>query len=201
MKTLTLYPHETISSKCSESASKDRPSNTRWRTSKAGCTSRVRRVTAPSAPSPTTTPSKSASPLENCSSSPPEVTSCTAATAVARFPFRTPEPCVAVATAPATEMCGSEARLCSATPSSPSRSTSSPYFRPAPKETVCASWSTTTPAGSASSECSASSEISSVASAMAVKECREPSTCTLAAPATMSWSCSRLDGRCRASAR
>jgi hypothetical protein len=35
--------------------------------------------------------------------------SSSAATAVARLPFASPEPCVAVATAPATEMCGSDA--------------------------------------------------------------------------------------------
>ena len=52
-----------------------------------------------------------------CTSSPAEVTSSRAATDVARLPLRSPEPCVAVATAPATEMCGSEARLASATPS------------------------------------------------------------------------------------
>ncbi len=46
--------------------------------------------------------------------SPPDVTSSRPATAVARLPFVLPEPCVAVATAPATEMWGSDARLCRA---------------------------------------------------------------------------------------
>ena len=41
----------------------------------------------------------------------------TARTAVARFPLRSPEPWVPVAIAPATEMWGSDAMLCSARPS------------------------------------------------------------------------------------
>ena len=61
-------------------------------------------MTAPSAPSPMTIPSKSASPLEALTISPLEVTISRLATAVARLPFRSPEPWVAVATAPATEM-------------------------------------------------------------------------------------------------
>ena len=75
------------------------------------------RVTAPSAPSPTTRPSKSGSPREAVTSSPAEVTSSRPATAVARLPLASPEPWVAVATAPATEMWGSDARLCRARPS------------------------------------------------------------------------------------
>ena len=71
-------------------------------------------------------PSKPASPRALVSSSPSEVTSSSAATAVARLPFVSPEPWVAVATAPATEMWGSEARLCSASPSGSSASASSP---------------------------------------------------------------------------
>jgi hypothetical protein len=39
-----------------------------------------------------------------------------AETAVDRFPFLTPEPCVPVAQAPATEIWGNEARLCRAKP-------------------------------------------------------------------------------------
>ena len=62
-------------------------------------------------------PSKSASPRARRDDVALEVTSSSAATAVARLPLASPEPCVAVATAPATEMCGSEARLCSASPS------------------------------------------------------------------------------------
>ena len=71
-------------------------------------------------------PSKSVSPRAAVTSSPLDVTSSSAATAVARLRLASPEPWVAVATAPATEMCGSEARLCSATPSRSSAPASSP---------------------------------------------------------------------------
>ena len=57
VKTLTLYPDDMISSKWSSRAAQRSPSNTSCRTSKDGSTSRVRRVTAPRAPSPTTRPS------------------------------------------------------------------------------------------------------------------------------------------------
>ena len=50
-----------------------------------------------------------------------------ALTAVARFPTRSPEPCVPVAIAPPTEMCGRDARLCSASPCSCSTGASRPY--------------------------------------------------------------------------
>jgi len=58
--------------------------------------------------------------------SPEAVTSSSPATAVARLPLASPEPWVAVATAPATEMWGSEARLARATPSPARASASSP---------------------------------------------------------------------------
>jgi hypothetical protein len=61
-------------------------------------------------------PSKSGSPRSAVITSPSDVTSSTALTAVARLPFPSPDPCVAVATAPATEMCGSDARLARARP-------------------------------------------------------------------------------------
>ena len=48
------------------------------------------------------------------------------ATAVASAPFPLPEPCVPVATAPATVMCGSEARLARAKPRASSPRASSP---------------------------------------------------------------------------
>ncbi len=66
--------------------------------------------------------------------SPSAVIMSTEDTAVARFPLVGPEPWVAVAHEPATEMCGSEPRLCSASPAAWSRSLSSPYRTPA--ETV-----------------------------------------------------------------
>ena len=71
-------------------------------------------------------PSKSGSPRETRSSSPAEVTSSSAGHRGRQVAVATPEPWVAVATAPATEMCGSEARLCRASPAAASRSTSAP---------------------------------------------------------------------------
>ena len=116
VNTLTLSPAAVIVSKRSNSTSQARPSYTRWRTSYAGSTSSVTRVSTPSAPSPTTSPSKSASPRRTVRSSPSEVMSSSAATAVARLPLASPDPCVAVAIAPATAMCGSDARFPSASP-------------------------------------------------------------------------------------
>src|SRR5262249_10339426 len=115
-KTLTLYAALITSSKCPSSTSQRKSSNTFCVTSNAGSTSKVTRVTTPSAPSPTTAPSNASSPRPNRSTSPDDNTSSSPATAVARFPLPTPEPCVAVAIAPPTEMCGSDARLCRATP-------------------------------------------------------------------------------------
>ena len=69
-------------------------------------------MTTPSAPSATTDPAKSSSPRRTVRSVPSGPTISSAATADARFLLASPEPCVAVATAPATEMCGRDARLC-----------------------------------------------------------------------------------------
>ena len=65
-------------------------------------------------------PSKCASPRAARTTRRPSSSS--AVTAVARLPLPSPEPWVAVAIAPATLMWGSEARLCSASPSSPGAS-------------------------------------------------------------------------------
>ncbi len=78
--------------------------------------SRVTDVTMPRAPRPTTLPSKSASPRAIVRSPPAPSMTVSAATAVASERFASPDPCVPVATAPATEMWGSEARLASAHP-------------------------------------------------------------------------------------
>ena len=90
-----------------------RPSYTYWRTVKAGTRSRVSAVTSPSDPSPTTQPRNSSPPVSRRTvrRPPSAVISSSPDTIVARFPWASPEPWVAVATAPATEMCGSEARL------------------------------------------------------------------------------------------
>jgi hypothetical protein len=68
-------------------------------------------VTTPRPPSPTTAPGKSAEPASSVTRSPEAETSSSARTADGRFWLRSPEPWVAVAHEPATEMCGSEARL------------------------------------------------------------------------------------------
>ncbi len=68
----------------------------------------------PRLPSPATAPAKSPSPLGSVMTSPEAVTSSIMRTAAARFWLASPEPWVAVATEPATEMCGSEAVLRSA---------------------------------------------------------------------------------------
>ena len=96
---------------------------------------------------------------------------------------------MAVATAPPTAMCGSEARLCSASPCSSSAGASSPYVIPALNETVPRS--TTTSCGSAVSETSASD------SPMPLNECRVPSTRIRGAAATISRSSSMVCGRMR----
>ena len=89
----------------------------------------VSRVTTPSAPSPTTAPANvSGSPSADERDDLPVGRSPAPwpSTAVARLPLPSPEPWVAVAHAPATEMCGSEARLCSANPAASSGPHSSP---------------------------------------------------------------------------
>ncbi|KDP92431.1 hypothetical protein W824_00305 [Clavibacter cf. michiganensis LMG 26808] len=58
--------------------------------------------------------------------SPSAVIISSAATAVPRLPLPMPDPWVAVAMAPPTEMCGSDARLWIARPSSPRSSASLP---------------------------------------------------------------------------
>ena len=79
--------------------------------------SRVRWVTTPSAPSATHRAREvGLAAADRSTSEPSAVTSSTARTAVGSEPLRMPEPCVPVAQAPATEMCGSEPRLCRAIP-------------------------------------------------------------------------------------
>ena len=105
-------------------------------------------------------------------------------------------PLAAVAAiAPPTEMCGSDARLCRATPSGPRAPASSAYVRPAASVTVLDAWSTETSAGRPSSA-SSSDE-----SPMSLNECRAPTTRTRGARATISRTSSSVDGRCTRSAR
>ena len=102
---------------------------------------------------------------------------------------------VAVATAPATEIWGSEARLCNARPSAFSLSDNSPYFMAALQVILPAVGSTATSAGMSSSV------TNSRESAMSLNECREPNTRTRGARAMTSCNSSIVAGRCILSAR
>ena len=95
-------------------------------------------------------------------------------TALVSTPFALPEPCVAVAVAPPTEMCGSDPRLCSAKPRSSSQRASSPYRVPAATVTVDASVSSANPPDSPARSMSVPA-----VSGRSVKEWRVPSACTL----------------------
>src|ERR1039458_833277 len=121
-------------------------SYTYCRTSYVGWISSVIRVITPRAPSPTTAPWKtSPSALrDSFTTSPAAVTISMPETAVARLPFFSPEPCVAVLHAPAMEMWGSEARLCSAKPLLSRYGQSWPYVMPASTVTVRATGSSAT---------------------------------------------------------
>jgi len=113
----------------------------------------TRLVTTPSAPSATTEPLVSSGPI--ATRSPSAVTISIPATDVASVPFRLPEPCVPVATAPATVMCGSEARLARANPRASSPRASSAYRMPALTRAVDRAESISIAAGRPSSVISA----------------------------------------------
>ncbi len=120
---LTLYALAKI---CSDSDSAGRPSYTHCRTVNDGTRSSVTDVTTPSAPSDTTVPSNES--LERCTvtTSPDAVTRSNPATEAASPWLRSPDPCVPVAHAPTTLMCGSEARFGTARPALSSAGTSWP---------------------------------------------------------------------------
>ncbi len=73
-------------------------------------------MTTPSAPREVTKPSKRGSSRPIVPAPSAAVISSSSRTADASEPLATPEPCVPVATEPATEMCGSEAMLGRASP-------------------------------------------------------------------------------------
>ena len=161
--------------------------------SKVGETSSVSRVTTPRPPSATTAPAKRSpsSAREIVRTVPSAVTISIAATREPRKPFRLPEPCVAVAQAPATVMCGSEAVLCNAKPAAWTRGASRPYVTP-PSIVICRRWASTSSTG-----CRRSSEIRSpVESAIALKEWREPSTRTCRLLRTISCTWPTVSGWC-----
>ena len=79
--------------------------------------------------------------------SPSAVTSSTAATDDESGRLPSPEPCVPVATAPATEMCGSDGRFGSANPAASRTGAISPYRRPAATSACPASAATSTRGG------------------------------------------------------
>ncbi len=138
-------------------------------------------VTTPSAPSEVTAPPNRSSSRPSTTVEPSAVTSSTSRTADASGPLPTPEPCVPVATDPATEMCGSEAMFASARPRACTARASSAYRTPPPTRTVRAAVSTSTSAGRSASD---SRTPSAPGSAISLKECPLPSTRTRALSAT-----------------
>ena len=108
-------------------------------------------------------------------------------TAAASGRFPSPEPWVPVAQAPATEMCGSEPRLCSAFPSACSAAVTSPYRSPA--EIVTAESSIVITRGRSSTETSVPE-----VSAIRLNECPVPSTRTFSDELTSSCNASTESG-------
>jgi hypothetical protein len=105
-----------------------------------------------------------------------------------KIPVVKPEPCVAVAIAPATEICGNDARLCSANPFASITGASFPYFTPAPTVTVRALSSISIVSNRLRETCA------TVLSAMVLNECRDPSARTFAHFATTCCASSTVAG-------
>ena len=97
-----------------------------WIIENAGRSRSVSPVTTPSAPRLTAAAGKLSSSDATVTSSASAVSNSTSSICAARQPSRRPEPCVAVAQAPGTLMCGREARFSSAHPAACSRGQSSP---------------------------------------------------------------------------
>ena len=135
----------------------------------------------PRAPSPTTAPGNrpASASRSRVSRLPSAVTSSIARTAAGRLRLRSPEPWVAVAQAPATEMCGSEPRLGSAQPAASSRRARLPYLTPAPAVTVAAAVSMSATGGSPAVEMR-----SPTVSAIRLNECPVPRARACVLPAT-----------------
>ncbi len=152
----------------------------------------MRAVTTPSAPSEVTAPPKRSSSRAIVTVEPSAVTSSTSRTDEESGPLPTPEPCVPVATDPATEMCGSDAMFASASPAPCTTRASSAYRTPPPTRTVRAAESTSTSAGRSASD---SRTPSGPGSAISLKECPLPSTRTRALSATRVRSAAVVCGR------
>lgn len=149
-------------------------------------------MTTPSAPRDVTAPSKRSSPRAIVTVEPSAVTISTSRTADASEPLRTPEPCVPVATEPATEMCGRDAMLGSASPCSATRRASSAYRTPPDTRTVRAVVSTSNSGGSTAVD---SRVPSGPGSAISLKEWPLPSTRTRALSDTRVLRASSVCGR------
>jgi hypothetical protein len=104
--------------------------------SKVGPIASVTRVTMPNAPRLTTMPSKSCCPASTRRTLPSPTTISSPVTALDKALLPSPDPWVAVAIAPATVICGSDARLCSANPSRCKNHDISPYDVPPPSVTL-----------------------------------------------------------------
>lgn len=123
-------------------------------------------------------------------SEPSGLTSSTAQTAVDKMPLPSPEPCVPVAVAPATDIWGSDPVLCSANPCRCSLAARIPYVVPPETDTVQCSASTLIPGSISDSEMSAPPG----ESAIELKECRVPRALTFGSRATKSWTSSTEAG-------
>ncbi len=179
---LTLYADAiTVSNTAGSGPSRRSSVKTCCSTSKDGSRSRVSAMTTPRAPSEVTAPPNRRSSRPRATTDPSAVISSTSRTDVASGPLPTPEPCVPVATEPATEMCGREAMLASARPCACTVRASSAYRTPPETRTVRASRSTSITGGSPAID---SRTPSGPGSAISLKECPLPSTRTLAPAAT-----------------
>src|SRR5690606_26581755 len=113
-------------------------------------------------------------------------------TALASDPTASPEPWVAVATDPATEMCGSDARFASARPAAWTERVASPYRSPAATDATPVAGSTST--GGRPSSYRSSTTCVPVVSATSPNECRDPSALTRRERRTTSASSSGVVG-------
>jgi hypothetical protein len=188
-------------SKCSSTASHGRSRCTVVATSNVGSIASSSAVTTPSAPSATRCASSDSDAAsdpdpDTCATSPDARTTSSPTTACASEGFRTPEPCVPVATAPAVEMCGRDARFPSAQPRASRPAATCACVMPAATRTVRRSVSMSSTGGRSPSETWTAS-----VSAIALNECVDPSAVRRGVDATSTCSDATVVGRSRADAR
>ncbi len=189
VNTLTLYARPSTPARSAATAARGTCSYTTWRTAYDGTSSSVTDTTTPTQPSDTTAPSKPGSPRRSSTRSPSPVTSSRPETADASPWLPEPEPWVPVATAPATDRCGSEARFGSARPAASNASTTSPYRSPAATRACRCAVSISTAGGRPAIESCRPS-----VSASGLNEWPVPSTRTRRCDVTSSRTCSDRGG-------